>query len=283
MSTERLANRLLASYPSEAARVLAGFPPSEVAALLDRAERDAAAEVLGRTAPSFAADVVEALRPERRAELVETMPPHRAARMLRLTAEEIRSDVLARLPAKRARDIRPLLIYEPGTAGSLMDPRAFARPEDDQVSDVLAAVREGCGTGHYVYVTDGTGRLVGVVGLRQLFAAEARATLASIMERRVSRLRAHDDSTAILAHPGWVDFHALPVVDDAGVLIGALRYRTVRRLELESSTESRAPVSLVVSLAELYWLGLTGLTEGVAAVVERRARADASGQEGARG
>ena len=62
-----------------------------------------------------------------------------------------------------------------------------------------------------------------------------------------------------------IDIHALPVVGHDGTYLGAIRYETLRRLEMEvqARIQHPSPVSVAVSLGELYWVGLSGLLEGL--------------------
>jgi magnesium transporter len=277
-TTQRLALVLLARHPDEAARLLDARPSEEVAGLLEELEDPVGAGLLTRLAPALAAAALGHLAPARAAPLLAALPPHRMARLLRRTPVDRRTALLAGLAPALAVGVRRLLAYEHGTAGSLMDPQVFAIPEDVQVGVALATLAEGRGAGHYAYGIDREGRLAGVVALRDLLALDPKVALGTVMQRTVVRLRTRDDTRAVVVHPAWTDFHALPVVDDDGVLVGVLRYRTVRRLELEAGGRE-APVPLAAALAELYWLGLVGVTEGIATVVERAAER-ARGQGG---
>ena len=72
---------------------------------------------------------------------------------------------------------------------------------------------------------------------------------------------AHATRETIVSHPRWRDVHALPVTDDAGRLLGAIRYGTFRRLEEEDAIERRHhhPTALVMSFVRLYWLAIVEL------------------------
>jgi magnesium transporter len=84
---------------------------------------------------------------------------------------------------------------------------------------------------YYVYVVDREGRLIGVVNLRQLLLTSSKQSLQTLMRRPVYSLPPGADHAGIVAHPGWRELHALPVVDGSGRFLGVLRHETVRRLE----------------------------------------------------
>jgi CBS domain-containing protein len=114
---------------------------------------------------------------------------------------------------------------------------------------------------YYLYVVDRTGRLVGVLNLRELMLAPGDATLGAVMRPATARLTALDGVGAVVVHPGWRALHALPVVDAGGRFVGAIRYETIRRLEAhpERATPVGSRVGLWLGLAELCWVGLTGV------------------------
>jgi magnesium transporter len=100
------------------------------------------------------------------------------------------------------------------------------------VEEAVDRVREAAGEARYnLYVVDRDQLLVGVVNLRELLMAEPGAPLSSLMKTAVHRLSARADRPTVVSHPGWRLVHALPVVDERGRYLGAVRYRTMRRLE----------------------------------------------------
>lgn len=100
---------------------------------------------------------------------------------------------------------------------------------------------------------------MGVLTLRELLQAHPRRSLGDVARQPVERLHDRDPRAKILWHPAWRSFHALPVVDDAGLLVGVLRYETLRRLEAE--TEAARPPDLIDLGAVLthIWIGVAAL------------------------
>jgi len=120
---------------------------------------------------------------------------------------------------------------------------------------------------YYVYVIDREQRLVGVLTLRELMLAASGRSIAAVMKRSPLSVNANLRHLELIRHSGWHRFHTLPVVDDAGHLMGVVRYETLRRLESEfagEATSGKSAVNLAVSLSELYVKGLTGLVTGLA-------------------
>jgi hypothetical protein len=116
------------------------------------------------------------------------------------------------------------------------------------------------------------GHLVGVIDVAELMQSRAGDPLRAVMHTQVERLPAWTPSPGIHIHPGWRAFHALPVVDDSGRFLGAIRYQTLRRLEqeAEAGTALQPTAATAVALGELFHLGVAGFVEGLSAAAVRR-------------
>jgi hypothetical protein len=76
----------------------------------------------------------------------------------------------------------------------------------------------------------------------------------------------------VRVHPGWRTFHAMPVTDEDGRLVGAIRYQTLRRLEQDADAGRAAQRATIAvgALGELFHLGMAGFVEGLAATAVTR-------------
>lgn len=274
----------IAAHPAEAAQVLERQRAADVARLLEELKPEAAADVLGRMVATPAAEILVQLPPAAASAVARRMPPDSGATLLRRIDEPARSALLESLRPEDANPLRALLAQREGTAGALMDPRALALPDDVTVGEGLARVRRAARDMlSYLYVVDREGRLAGVLSVRELILARPSERLAAVMHSPVAAVRASAGHGGILTHPGWRDFHALPVIDEHMVFQGAIRYRTLRRLlDAEGERPAEAAVATTVALGELYWLGLTSLLQGVSSVGRERTPGEGE-REGNRG
>lgn len=263
--------RFADAHPADAARTLGALPPADVAALFEE-DRRLAALALDAMIPTAAADCLAAMRISAAADAIVALRTDRAADLMRRLSGETAAALLDALPSGQAAPLRTLLRFAEGTAGALLDPRALALPEDVTVGEGTRRLRKSAGDMlYYLYVVDAGRRLTGVLDVRELLTAPHDVPLSAVMRTSVARLRASADREAILAHPGWRRVHALPVVDEDGVLLGAIRYQTLRRIEEERMERDGGsePLATARALGELYWLGLTGMLEGLAASAVR--------------
>jgi magnesium transporter len=235
-------------------------------------------------APLAASGCLARLSPECAVAILTALPLNAAAGLLRRLDADVRERALAHAPADWSMSLRRLLQYPEGTAGALMEPEALALPGDIRVGEARARVRRAPHSLlSYLYVVDREQRLIGVLTLRELMLAPPKTLLSSAMRSHVLRLLAHADFASILAHPGWRDFHVLPVVDDGGVFVGVIRHEKLRRLEDTASRPANQAISTMLSLGELYWIGLTGMLAGVAAtILPQIVQEDKEGDDGSK-
>lgn len=268
----RLVRRYVEGHPVDAARVMARFAGQSSAAVIADLPVSEVFEVVGAMPDHAAADCVAALEPEKGAAVLGRLDLDHSSALLRRIGDEQRRRLLAAMPAESASLLHKLLAFPTGTAGSLMDPTVLSAPDSLTAGEALDLVRAAPHLAlYYLYLYDGSSRLSGVVNLRELMLAVPERPLSEFMATGVESLPAAADRREILVHPGWTEYHALPVVDEEGRFVGALRYETLRRLEGEARTEPTS-AALAASLGELYWVGLSGILRGLGEVVASATR-----------
>ncbi len=259
-----LASDLVTAHPIEAARTFERLPARDVAALLEGLELDPGVRALQHMAPYSAMAVVAELDETKASAFLEKLPIGTAALLLRQVQASQRERLLATLPPRRAREVGSVLGFPEGTAGALMDPEVLALPNDLTAEEAIARVREAAGDARYnVYVVDRDQVLVGVINLRELLMARPDEPLSSLMKTAVHRLAAATDRYAISSHPGWREVHALPVVDKQGRYLGAVRYRTLRRLEESLRGDAPEQGATARALGDLLRAGASAVLEAM--------------------
>jgi magnesium transporter len=111
-----------------------------------------------------------------------------------------------------------------GTVGYLMSTTFITLRPGHTVAQALAAIRAHDEQTHEaaddVYVTDESGRVIGKVSVRALAFAEPGRPLLDVYERKIVSVSPRDTQNDAARRMAKYDLHALPVVDEAGALVG---------------------------------------------------------------
>jgi magnesium transporter len=267
IAADRLGRAFLELHPQRAAVTLGEMPATRAAAVLGAVPARAAATVLRDMTVPDASDCLEHLAAAQAAAIIAEMAAGDAANLVRALKPELREHLITALPAELRDPIARLLRYPEGTAGAVMDPAIFQLPDHVLVADARVRLgRAARGLLYYLYIVDRERRLVGVLDIPELMSAPERDPVSAVMHRNVERFSAWTPAALVRRHPGWLRYHAMPVVDVDERLLGAIRYQTLRKLEREASDRGRDPTLLTANaLAELFRLGTSGLVAGVAA------------------
>ena len=255
--TETLAERLRASlrapggalsvllasaHPADLAAALRDLAPPEALAVFTELEPDRAAEALDELDPELTRYLVDHAPPERLADLLDRLPMDDAAEVV-AEAPEARARLLRDLSARAPRDaeeVRKLLAYPAGTAGRLMTDRYAAVPPQVTAAQALAYLRANAlalETVTVLYVVERQGRLVGVVPLRRLLVAGEWQSVREIMLPDPITVMPQTDQQEVARLVSRYDLAAIPVVDDAGRLLGIVTVDDVIDVLVEEFTE----------------------------------------------
>src|SRR4029077_18969911 len=216
---------------------LARLHPVEIARLAEALSYHHGSEVVESLDDETAAETLEEMPAERQARILHDMDEERAADILEWMSPDEAADVLGDLPEEKAEellglmeeeeqaDVAELLPYEDDTAGGLMTTEFVTLPRDLTVGEAVARLREMAETPNmiyylYVVAAEDSWQLVGVIALRSLILADSSAPLERVM-RSVLQVAHPDDGAGEVAQKiAEYNLLALPVVDEAGEILG---------------------------------------------------------------
>lgn len=216
--------------PADLAAALSDLPLSrqiEVAAeltderLADAVEElsdDEAVALLSGLDASRAADVLDAMQPDDAADLVAELPQPKAAELLGLMQPE------------EAEDVRRLLTYDEYTAGGLMTTEPIILPPEATIARLLAHARKAEVPPALAAVAfvcrppleTPTGQYLGMVHLQRALRERPHAMVGSLLDKALEEVHADDSIGTVTRLLATYNLTALPVVDDAGRLLGAV-------------------------------------------------------------
>ena len=239
-----LNQRFLLDFPGEAARELEALPADEAAALLAPHVPRAVVRTWEAFAADFARAVLEHL-PEALAQrvLAEAEPAASAAVLTQLEPDA-REALLSKLDKEVARELRALAEYPQDSAGRLMDARVIplraGMPVGEAIERLRAVRRGGL---RELYVVDDAGRLAGRVEMQDLALAERERPLAEIMHGVTAVVRDLDPREEVVEILQREPITVLPVVDQAGRLLGVIRQaKLMAAVEEEASLDIQTMV-----------------------------------------
>lgn len=263
-NTLTLAHQFAQQHPMDAVRVLERRPPEELVPFLEKAPAQVALALFNLMDINIGARCLEQATTHLATTMVAQLPLERAVVLMRRLNDDVRASVLQELPPASAESITPLLRYSENTAGALVNPRILTLPPDINVQEALKRVHAAAKhAAYYLYVVERDQSLSGVVNMRELMSAPDDALISSIMRKGVIYLPATASLDAVFAHPGWLEFHTLPVVDEKGRFVGTLRNKILRQLASQHQGRFQ-PAQAGAALGELYRIGLSGLLQGTA-------------------
>jgi len=185
----------------------------DAADALAEAEPEVQADVMKTLPSDLAADILEEMAPDDATDLLTDLPPDRAEELINL------------MEAEEAADVRELLKYPEGTAGSVMTTEFIALPRGLTAQATLMRLRELVPDAEhifYFYVVDEGRHLVGVLPLRGLIMARPDQPIAEIMAPDLFSLSVDDDLETVAEALTKYDLLALPVLDEHGRFAGVI-------------------------------------------------------------
>lgn len=161
------------------------------------------------------------------ARLIEEMPSDDRADLVQELDEKVRDEILPLVARAEREDIRKLVSYEEGTAGSVMSSEYAALRPDITVTKALEQIRvqaAGKEMVYYLYVIDDSRKLLGFVSLRDLILARPTQTVADIMYTDVISAHVDSDQEDTARQIEKYDLLALPIVTESNELVGIVTH-----------------------------------------------------------
>jgi CBS domain-containing protein len=224
--------------------------PAQIADLLESASAEEESEILGRVHadPELEADVFEELDEDLATRLLGARTDAEIAEVLARMRADDAADAIAELPQRRRQPVLDLLPPGPrqkvltlmgfpsGSAGGLMGMDFIALPGLTRADDALARVRESPllqpEALTSVHVVDADGGLQGVARLVTLVQSNPDAALIDVSDADPVRVGADADITDVAVLMTDYNLITIPVVDDAGRLLGVITVDDVLEIAL---------------------------------------------------
>ncbi len=152
----------------------------------------------------------------------------------------LQQQVLPQLSTVSTHVLAQLASYVEGTAGSIMSSNYVTLSPDLNMNEAIAALRnlkDNHDTLYLIYIVDERHHLLGVISLRQIIQAHPDAIIQEVMTHDVVSAEVNDDQEIVARTLAHYDFIALPILDDAGRLLGIVTYDDAMDIAEAESTE----------------------------------------------
>jgi len=265
--TDQLVGVIDADDADRLVAFLRELPPEDTTytiASLDEERRTKMLSELSHVDADFAADLMEHFIDEQAADMIEQLEPVDAAAIVDEMDSDEQTDVLAELTdedaeailqamdPEEAADARDRLKYDEDTAGGLMITEYLAYQENQDVDDVIADLRANVKEYNeyevrYAYLTDEAGRFKGVLTMRSLVMAVPGRKLIELIISDPQSVGVDGTLEDLEALFDRVDFSAVPVVDEGGMMVGVVQRAAVQEALSDSANEDLLKVAGIVA------------------------------------
>ncbi len=194
-----------------------------------------------------AAKLLLAESPDVAGQVLLEINPGQACAILERFSEDFVARVLATVPAQVARQWARNQAYADGCIGRMMDPAIAVFPPHISVGDVIERLRNMIKIAFvsYGFITDETGKLIGLITMRDLLFAKHDRRLADIMLPDPFFLRADMSLSEAMKPVLNRHYPVYPACDEYGRLVGLVRGSTMfEEQNLEISGQSASMVGV---------------------------------------
>ena len=238
--------KLARLHPVEIARLAEAFSYQHGVEIVESLDDETAAETLEEMAAERQAQILADMDEERAADILEHMSPDEAADVLGDLPEEKAEDLLNRMEDEEQFEVAELLSYEDDTAGGLMTTEFVTLPRDLTVGEALARLRDMAETPNmiyylYVVASDESEALTGVIALRSLILADPSLPLENVMRTEIQVAHVDDEAINVAQKIAEYNLLALPVVNEAGEIIGIVTVDDAIEILLPKDWRQRLP------------------------------------------
>lgn len=230
----------ISNHPAVVADFLSPLKPQEIWSILSILNPQKRAEVFCQIDEDRQITLASQLARHDLAALVTDMSSDDRADLFRRLPEATQKILLPALAQAERDDIRRLVSYAEGTCGSVMTSDYATLPENITVAQAIEELRREAPdreTIYYIYVLGEQRKLLGFVSLKDLIVSYSALNVADIMHRDLIFVKANDDQEEAARKIAKYDLLALPVVDEAGSLVGIITHDDAIDIITQEHTE----------------------------------------------
>ncbi|MGK7946232.1 MAG: magnesium transporter [Microcystaceae cyanobacterium] len=238
------------------AEAIEGLPESMQAIAFRLLAKSEAIEVYEYLDSSVQQSLIEKFKQQEIREIVDQMSPDDRVRLFDELPATVIGRLLEHLSPEERQATALLMGYDEDTAGRIMTPEYISLKEHLTVAQTLNQIRHQAKASevvYYLYVTDASRHLTGIISLRDLVLADPEMVLSDLMTRDVVLVSTNMDQEEVARMIQRYDLLALPVVDREQRLVGVVTVDDVIDILQQEATEDIYALSGVQSDKDNYF------------------------------
>lgn len=256
-----LIEQFIQEHSKVAARALEDLEAEKRAGFFNESPKKWLLKLLPNMNAQGMSEVFEKMNPERLVSLLESMELVHTIASIRMMKQDLAESMLNKLSEDKSASVKKVLNYMDHSVGAHMDAHVFTLTDILTVKDAMAHLKKHSGQiSPQLFVLDSDRKFVGVVSLSDLLTEKPGNVIRGLLKTGLTTLSPDTPLQSLISHPQWLEFHALPVVDQTSLFLGAIHLETIRSIVVEPGNTGEEVGQLAMSaLGELYRLGLAGL------------------------
>ncbi len=211
---------------ADIAELLEELDTDEATYIIKLLDSEITSEILIELDEDFRERILDNLTPSEIADELDEMYTDDAADIIAELDDDIQKQVIEQIEdEEHAADIVELLRYDEDTAGGLMAKELVRVKESWTVAGCVREMRrqaENVTRVHSIYVIDKQGKLKGRLSLKDLLTAPERAHIRDVYIPKLNYVNVNTQADEVARIMQKYDLEAIPVVDDAGILVGRI-------------------------------------------------------------
>ncbi len=199
--------------------------------------------------------IIHSLSAQNKKALFKEMEPDDLVDIVQSVSHEVRNTVWASLSERAKKETLFLLRFEEDDAAGLMTPRYLAIRASVKVKQAIQFIRKNCEEVEYlynIYVLDNLQRLIGIVSIKDILAAEDDAKISEIMDKDFVAVREDTDQEEVAKILEANDLISVPVVDQNNLLLGDITFDDIMDVIREEQTEDMYKMGAISGAADNY-------------------------------
>ncbi len=219
-------------------QLLEGLHAADIAEILDHLDFEEALYVIRLLDTDITADVIAELDDDLKEKILERLSAKEIAEEVEELESDEAADILAELPEDKkvevishiddkehVKDIVELLRYDEDTAGGLMGKEFVKVNKNWNVLRAVAEMRKQAQEMekvHTIYVVDDDDKLEGRLSLKKLLTTSTKTPIKDVYNDKIHYVSVNDSADEVARVMQKYDLFVIPVVDEAGKLVGQI-------------------------------------------------------------